>query len=82
MQIAIVSTGVGTLLFLCAFLGFRQGLRLGMQVAKGQIPPKIRTPIEVVKQIVEDAPKSPIDKMIEGHARMMAYDGEIPKEER
>jgi hypothetical protein len=83
MQTAIISAGVGTLLFLCLYLGFRTGLRLGMQTAKGQIPPKIRNPVEAVKEKVAEAKQEKaVTELLDGHARMMAYDGFLPHERR
>jgi hypothetical protein len=78
MQIAITSTGVAILLFLCAFIGFKQGLRLGMQAARGQIPPRIN-PVGVV---TEDKPLDPQNELLKGYANMMAYDGDLPIEKR
>lgn len=46
----IISTGVGILLFLCFFLGYREGLRLGMRAARGIEPQKIKTPVAIVKE--------------------------------
>jgi hypothetical protein len=82
MQIAIVSTGVATLLFLCAILGFRWGLRLGMQTAKGHIPPKLE-PVRAVKEAITPAKPDPMTaEILKGHANMMAYDGFLPEERR
>jgi hypothetical protein len=82
MQIAIVSTGVATLLFSCAILGFRWGLRLGMQTAKGQIPPKLES-VKAFKQVVSPAKPDPLTaELLKGHASMMAYDGFLPEERR
>jgi hypothetical protein len=78
MQIAITSAGVGILLFLCAFLGFKQGLRLGMQAARGQIPPKLN-PMSVVTEAKQPDPQ---DELLKGYANMMAYNGELPEEKR
>jgi hypothetical protein len=80
MQIAIVSTGVATLLFSCAILGFRWGLRLGMQTAKGQIPPKI-APVKAVKDALAK-PDPATAELLKGHANMMAYDGFLPEEKQ
>ena len=76
----LISVGVGTLLFLCAFLGFRQGLRLGMQTAKGIVPPKLKSPVEVVKEAIAK-PDPATTELLKGYANMMAYTGEIPKED-
>jgi hypothetical protein len=80
MQTAIISVGLAIVLFLCLYLGFRTGLRLGMQTAKGQVPPKIN-PIGAVVQKVAEAKQDKATKgLLEGHARMMEYDGFLPEE--
>lgn len=82
MQIAIVSTGVSILLFLCLYLGFRTGLRLGMTTAKGQIPPKLE-PVKAVKEAIAPPKPDPMTaQLLKGHASMMAYDGFLPEERR
>ena len=82
MQIAVISTGVAILLFLCALLGFRWGIRLGMQTAKGQIPPKLE-PVKAVKEAITPAKPDPMTaELLKGHASMMAYDGFLPEERR
>jgi hypothetical protein len=78
----LTSVGVGILIFLCAFLGFRQGLRLGMQTVRGQIPPKIN-PVATVKEAVSQSKPDPATaELLKGHANMMAYDGFLPEEKR
>lgn len=78
---AYISIGVGILLFLCLYLGFRTGLRLGMQVAKGQIPPKISNPVQAVKQMKEDKQQAAVvDGMVQGWKNMQGYDGFLPEE--
>lgn len=80
MQTAITSTGLAIVLFLCLYLGFRTGLRLGMQTAKGQPPPKI-DPVKAVKEaVVPSKPDPATAEMLKGHANMMAYDGFLPEE--
>jgi hypothetical protein len=80
MQIAIISTGLAIVLFLCLYLGFRTGLRLGMQTAKGNIPPKI-APVKAVKDALAK-PDPATAEMLKGHANMMAYDGFLPEEKQ
>ena len=83
MQIALISTGLAIVLFLCLYLGFRTGLRLGMQTTKGQIPPKIRNPVEAVKdKIAEAKQEEATAELLKGHANMMAYDGFLPEEKQ
>jgi hypothetical protein len=82
MQIAIIITGLAIVLFSCLYLGFRTGLRLGMQTAKGVIPPKIRPPMQAIREIIEgDAEDKIKTDLMAGYANMMAYNGDIPKEE-
>jgi len=80
MTTALIATGEAILLFLCLYLGFRTGLRLGMQTAKGQLPPKL-TPVKAVKEAIAPPKTDPATaEMLKGHANMMAYDGFLPEE--
>jgi hypothetical protein len=82
MQIALISTGLAIVLFLCAILGFRWGLRLGMQTAKGHIPPKLE-PAKAIKDAIAPTKPDPMTaELLKGHANMMAYDGFLPEERR
>lgn len=54
MLMVILSMIVAIVLFLCAFLGFKEGLRIGMQTSKGVEPPKLNNPIEIVKEIKKE----------------------------
>lgn len=74
MRIAIISTALGLFFFACSYLGFRTGLRLGMQTAKGQIPPKIAIP--TTRQADTQS------ELLRGFGNMMAYNGDPPKGER
>lgn len=88
MQIAIISTGLSIVLFLCAFLGYREGLRLGMQTAKGIELSKIPTPIQAVKtvikevkQIKQEHEQSKADKKYnEQLEKLYSYTGEVEDE--
>ena len=80
MQIAIISTGLAIVLFLCLYLGFRTGLRLGMQAAKGHVPPKI-APVKAAKDALAKPDPATVE-MLKGHANMMAYDGFLPEEKQ
>ena len=82
MQIAVISTGLAIVLFLCLYLGFRTGLRLGMQTSKGQLPPKLE-PGKAIKDAIAPHKPDPVTaEMLKGHANMMAYDGFLPEERR
>ena len=78
----LLSVGVSILLFFMFILGFRQGLRLGMQTARGQIPPRIRNPVEVVKDAIPPKPDPATTELLKGYANMMAFTGDTPEEKR
>jgi hypothetical protein len=78
MQIAIISTALAIVFFLCMYLGFRTGIRLGMQVAKGIVPPKV-DPVGTVARVVTET-KLPQSELLKGYANMMNFTGEPDKE--
>jgi hypothetical protein len=80
MQIALIGAAYGLIFFVVLYLGFRTGLRLGMQTAKGNIPPKI-APVKAVKDALAK-PDPATAEMLKGHANMMAYDGFLPEEKQ
>lgn len=83
MLIAIISTGLAIVLFLCLFLGFKQGLRLGMNTAKGIVPEKIKSPVTVIKEVIHDAKEAKKDdEFLKGLSNLMAYDGNSQEEEK
>jgi hypothetical protein len=49
MQTAIISTALAIVLFLCLYFAFREGLRLGMNVSKGNDIKPFKTPIRAIK---------------------------------
>lgn len=79
MQIAIISTALGIVLFLCLLLGFRYGLRLGMNAAKGITPAPLKNPViavqDAVKEVQEHAGQNEADKLFaEGFRNMFNFD--------
>jgi hypothetical protein len=80
MQIALIGAAYGLIFFVVLYLGFRAGLRLGMQTAKGQIPPKI-APVKAVKDALAKPDPATVE-LLKGHANMMAYDGFLPEEKQ
>jgi hypothetical protein len=79
MQTAIV-LALAAVLFSCMYLGFRTGLRLGMQTAKGQIPPRV-DPVGAVMQKVADVKQTGAQNdLLKGFANMMKHDGYPPEE--
>jgi hypothetical protein len=80
MQIAIISTALAIVLFLCTFLGYREGIRLGMTTAKGIIPEPIKNPVQAVREIKQHIDESKEAKEeADEIAAMMAYNGDAPK---
>ena len=79
MQIAIISTALAIVLFLCLYLGFKTGLKLGMQAAKGVVP-EIKNPIiaiqDAVNEVKDHAEQVEADKLFrEGFNNIFSYDG-------
>ena len=82
MQIAIISTALGIVLFLCLYLGFRTGLRLGMNSVNGITPLPVKSPVKAVQSIKSDIEAAKADDAFnKGFAALMGYDGDMPKEE-
>lgn len=81
MITAIISTALGIVLFLCLYLGFRTGLRLGMTTAKGIIPPPVKNPVEAVQGIKQDIAQAKSNKAFtEGINAIMNYTGDLPED--
>lgn len=85
MLTAIISTALAIVLFLCLYLGFRTGLRLGMNASKGITPPPLKNPVIAVQDAVNDVKehgeKIDSDKLIsEGLKNMFGYTGDIEGE--
>jgi|GEM_PF-1694624 len=89
MQTTLIIAGLAAVLFLCPslFLAYRCGLRDGLALNQGaKVIKPIRSPVQIMEQrreaeAAKDAPESVIDKMLDGHARMMAFTGEISEKE-
>jgi hypothetical protein len=83
MQIVIISTALAIVLFVCAFLGFREGLRLGMTVKQGVTPEPIKGPLQAIREhreavhIREDA-----EKEAAAWQEMEQYDGWTEEERK
>lgn len=82
MLVVISSTIIGIVLFLCLYLGFKTGLRLGMNAAKGIQPVPLKNPVQAVIETVEGVKahkdNEEYDKEL---AEMMRYTGDINKGE-
>jgi len=85
METAIITVGLGVVLFFIAFIGFKQGLRLGMITAKGETP---LSPVEEVKETVNKVREIKIEheqvkvnkKFEEDMTKFMSYTGDVEEE--
>lgn len=83
----MINTIIGAVLGLCFFivpvLAYREGIRVGMQLSKGIEPPKVQSPIEVVKEVVKEVHDIKLEqeqakadkKYNDDIAKLMAYYG-------
>jgi hypothetical protein len=84
----LIALGISLVFFYVLYLGFKEGLRLGKEVANGIMPVKIRSPIKLIKDIKLEhketlAEKEAIKeerKYTESLAKMMSYTGEVEDE--
>jgi hypothetical protein len=76
ISIIICTAGIGILLFLCLYIGFRTGLRLGMLAARGYMPPKLDLFYEVKRAAAEAKQDRKKADLFKGYHNMMAFDGE------
>ncbi|MHC1722745.1 MAG: hypothetical protein AB9836_06020 [Aminipila sp.] len=69
---------MGVCFFIIPILAYREGIRIGMQVAKGNEPVKVKTPVKVVKEMKEDIEQSKAAKKFNSDLeRMMSYTGDV-----
>ena len=50
MQTIITSTALAIVLFLCFLYAFKTGLRLAKIISEGKDIPKVKTPLEAIKE--------------------------------
>lgn len=75
MEIAITSTIIAIVLFLCLYFGFREGLRLGMNVSKGKEIEPLKSPIKAIQEIKENRELEKKEREFqEGVKAIMEYD--------
>lgn len=68
-------------LFLLPILAYRMGLREGMAIAKGIAPAPIKNPVQAIVEAKErKVIKAKNDKIAQGIANIMAYDGTQQRE--
>jgi hypothetical protein len=75
MQIAIIGTIIGIVLFLCLYFGFKTGLRLGMNASKGKEIEPLKSPIKAIQDIKENKELEKKDKEFQdGMKAILEYD--------
>jgi hypothetical protein len=78
MQIAITSTALAIVLFLCLYFGFREGLRLGIGVSKGKPIEPLKSPIKAIQEHVENKEVKKAEKELQDEIdAIMGYTGDI-----
>ena len=85
METAIITIGLGVVLFFIAFMGFKQGMRLGINTAKGEVP---LSPVEEVKETINKAREIKVEheqakvnkKFEEDMTKFMNYTGDVEGE--
>lgn len=82
MQLFII-IALAIVLFLCAYLGFRTGLRLGMIVSQGEVPEPIKGPIQAIIEHREAVHiQKEAEKVAEEWREMEEYDGWTEEEKK
>ena len=78
MQTIITSTALAIVLFLCLYFGFREGLRLGMNISKGKPIEPIKSPIKAIQEHVESKETKKAEKELQEEIdAIMGYTGDI-----
>lgn len=78
MQIAIISTALAMVLFLTLYFGFREGLRLGMNVSKGKPIEPVKSPIKAIQEHIENKEVKKAEKELQDEIdAIMGYTGDI-----
>lgn len=74
----IIAVALGIVLFLCLYLGFKTGLRLGMQTARGKIPEV--NPVTIIKEAHDKREIEKENKELNSEIEeIMSYTGDIKK---
>lgn len=72
----ILCACIGIVFFLCFVFAYREGLRLGMNSAKGREPKPIKNPIKAIKEIVnESVANKELEKQMQAYDNFDKYDG-------
>ena len=80
MQTIITSTALAIVLFLCLYFGFREGLRLGMNVSKGKPIEPVKSPIKAIQEHIENKETKKAEKELQDEIdAIMGYTGDLPE---
>jgi hypothetical protein len=83
MQITIIGTILGIVLFIISFMGFREGLKLGIMVKQGLTPEPIKGPIQAIREHREAKHiKEQMNKEAEEWREIDSYDGWTEEERK
>lgn len=78
MQIAIISTVLSLVLFLCLYFGYREGLRLGIDVSKGKPIEPLKSPIKAIQEHIGNKEEKKAEKELQDEIdSIMSYTGDI-----
>ena len=78
MQIAIISTALAIVLFLCFCLAFRWGLKLGIDVSKGKPIEPLKSPIKAIQEHIENKETKKAENELQDEIdSIMSYTGDI-----
>lgn len=81
MQTIITSTALAIVLFLCLYFGFREGLRLGMNVSKGKPIEPLKSPIKAIQEHIENKEVKKAEKELQDEIdAIMGYTGDLPED--
>lgn len=67
----ILGALLGILFFMFPALMYREGIRVGMQLNKGIEPPALKTPIQVVKAVIQEREQSKAEKKLNSDIETM-----------
>lgn len=81
MQIAIISTALAIVLFLCFCFAFRWGLKLGVDVSKGRPIEPLKSPIKAIQEHIENKETKKAEKELQDEIdAIMGYTGDLPED--
>ena len=80
MKIIIISTALAIVLFLCLYFAFREGLRIGKELAQGKAPEPIKTPVKAIQEHKVSKETEKANKAFQDElSSIMGYTGDEPE---